>query len=276
MHNGHLDSPHFSLLGNTQADFSDLFITQGRHTKAPFCTCNRGSLSFKTVSISLCNCDGRNSNLAFRPQENREGWARGLLQNSTLSLDVVWKDVALNIWLWEGLASFLCDNKLWVPQADSQGTLLRIVYTCRPGWATAYLNSQSGQGSKLSTIKFKMEPVQTEKICCPQPRKHGPEKWGGIGPREPTIPLCWLGTWTEARRQPCPPGKKELSAPLISFHHPWTLLLHQREGTRILNTRSLDFLYLRNKFRLLIQWWYWDRFLDLFLHILSNLDVSPF
>lgn len=103
-----------------------------------------------------------------------------------------------SIWLWEGLASFLCDNKLWAPQADSQATLWRIVYACRPGWATAYLKSQSGQGSKLSTIRFKMEPMQTEKICCPQPRKPGSEKWGGIGPREPTIPLYRLGTWTEA------------------------------------------------------------------------------
>lgn len=221
MPNRHLDSPHFSLLGNTQADFSDLFIIQGRHTKTPFCTCNQGSLSYKTVSISLCNCDGRNSNLAFHPQENRGGWARGSLQNPTLSLDVVWKDVALSIRLREGLASFLCDNKLWVPRADSQATLWRIVCACRPGWATAYLKSQSGQGSKLSTIRFKMEPMQTEKICCPQPRKPGSEKWGGIGPREPTIPLYRLGTWTEAgdspahlERRNCPHPSHSLPSPL--------------------------------------------------------------
>lgn len=106
VHNGHLDSPHFSLLGNTQADFSDLFIIQGRHAKMPFCTWNQGPLSYKTVSISLCNCDGSNSNLAFHPQENREGWARGSLQNSTLSLDVVWKDVALKHMASRGVGKF--------------------------------------------------------------------------------------------------------------------------------------------------------------------------
>ena len=33
-----------------------------------------------------------------------------------------------SIWLPEGLGSFLCDNKLLIPQADSQATLCHIVY----------------------------------------------------------------------------------------------------------------------------------------------------
>lgn len=82
--NEHLDSPLFFL---SQAIFkmtSDFFIIGGRHTqKKSFCSWNQGPLYFKTVPISFCNCGGRNSNLAFCPQENTESWAWGSLKNST-------------------------------------------------------------------------------------------------------------------------------------------------------------------------------------------------
>lgn len=79
--NEHQDSPQFFLLKRYSSWLlSDLFIIKGRHTqKIPFCTCNQGPVSFKTAPLSFCKCGGRNSNLAFCPQENREQAEHGIL-----------------------------------------------------------------------------------------------------------------------------------------------------------------------------------------------------
>lgn len=81
--NEHLASPQFFLLKQYSSWLLIFLLLKGDTQKRPFCTCNQGSLSFKTTFISFCNSGSRNSSLAFYPQENRESWAWGSLRNST-------------------------------------------------------------------------------------------------------------------------------------------------------------------------------------------------
>lgn len=154
-----------------------------------------------------------------------------------------------------------------MPQADSQTKLWHIVYTCRTGWATVYLNSLAcrvkGPSCPPSNLKLS-QWKQRQSVAHRQERMAWEAGWDGA--REPIIPLYLLGAWTYARRHPACLEERNCSHPSLCF---FTLELHSFIQEWELDG-SLEILSLKNKLRLLVQQWGWNTY----LHTLSNLTVS--